>query len=135
MTERWSVLGNWCYVDSLVTDPDPRLNDQPARVCPIIPSTSGTGTISSKMNGRGVALGTVYVGDRLGDDIAPPQPQFILPSYTRSDAGLYYHRDRFDTSVYFENIFNTRYYASSISQFQIQPGDSFNVQGEIEYRF
>ena len=73
----------------------------------------------------GVGLGAIYVGQRVGDVLQPPTfsgPVFMLPSYTRWDAGLYYKQGRLDASVYFENIFNETYYTSSISQYEVFPG-------------
>ncbi len=65
----------------------------------------------------------------------PPGPQFLLPDYTRWDAGVYYKRGRLDTSLYVENIFDTRYYTSSISQYQIMPGAPFTVRAQAGWRF
>jgi len=162
LTDQWSLVANWCYVDTLLSDPtNPGIDGQPARGVPhntinvwtrynllqaekgdsphLCEAPSGPfrqmGTVPFFRRTFGVALGAVYVGQRLADYIAPPNPQLFLPGYTRWDAGVYYTRGRLDTSVYFENVFDARYYTGSISQFQIYPGAPFNVRAQVAWRF
>ena len=80
----------------------------------------------------GLALGVTGVGQRLGDFTTPA---FTLPAYARWDAGVYYRRGRWNSSVYFENIFDTVYYAGSVNQFEVFPGAPFNVRAQVAYRF
>ncbi len=138
LTERWSMVGNWCYVDTLLSDPsNPAFDGQMARGVPhnTINVWSRYNVIQEEQRTLGAALGVMFVGERLGDYIAPPAAQFFLPGYTRWDAGLYYRRGRLDTSLYLENLFDTRYYTSSLSQLQIFPGAPFNVRAQVGYRF
>ena len=138
LNDWWSIVANWCYVDTLLNDPaNPLFDGQPARGVPhnTINIWNRYNVIQNDVRTVGIGLGAIYVGERLGDYIVPPGPQFFLPAYTRWDAGLYYHHDRFDMALYYENIFNTRYYTSSISQFQVQPGAPFNVRAQLSYRF
>jgi hypothetical protein len=37
--------------------------------------------------------------------------------------------------MYFENIFDARYYTGSISQFQVYPGAPFSVRAQLGCRF
>ena len=137
LTERWSLLGNWCYVDTLLTDDrNPLFDGQMARGVPhnTINVWSRYNVIQEEQRTLGLALGAIFVGERLGDYLVPPA-QFFLPGYTRWDAGLYYRRGRLDTSLYLENLFDTRYYTSSISQLQIFPGAPFNVRAQVGCRF
>ena len=132
------MVGNWCYVDTLLTDPaNPSFNNQPALGVPhnTVNLWSRYNVIQDQQRTIGFALGVIYVGQRLGDYIAPPSPQFFLPGYTRWDAGVYYRRGRLDTSLYLENLFDTRYYVSSISQYQIYPGAPFTVRAQVACRF
>jgi len=138
LTDRWSLLANWCYVDTLLSDPtNPLFDGQPARGVPhnTINVWSRYNVIQEKERTLGFALGAIYVGERLGDYLAPGSPQFFLPGYTRWDAGIYYKRGRLDTALYLENIFDAQYYTSSISQFQIMPGAPFTVRAQAGYRF
>jgi iron complex outermembrane receptor protein len=79
----------------------------------------------------GVGLGAVYVGERLGDYFSP----LVLPSYTRWDAGLFYRYNRMNLNLFVENIFDERYYTSSISQFEVFPGAPINVKGQFTWTF
>jgi len=138
ITDRWSIVGNWCYVDTLLTDPDdPSLDGGPARGVPHNTLNVWTryNLMQCKHQTMGLALGMIHVGERLGDYIAPPNPRFFLPSYTRWDAGVYYRRGRLDTSLYFENIFDTEYFTSSLSQYQVTPGNPFTVRAQVGLRF
>ena len=138
LSERWSVQANWCYVDTLLTDPANSLLDgQPARGVPhnTINIWSRYNVIQEKDRTLGFALGVIYVGERLGDYLAAGTPQFFLPEYTRWDAGVYYRRGRLDTALYLENLFDIQYYTSSISEYQVTPGAPFTVRAQATYRF
>ena len=138
LTDRWSLLANWCYVDTLLSDAtNPLFDGQVARGVPhnTINVWSRYNVIQEKERTLGFALGAIYVGERLGDYLPPGTPQFFLPGYTRWDAGVYYKRGRLDTALYLENIFDAQYYTSSISQYQIAPGAPFTVRAQAGYRF
>jgi iron complex outermembrane receptor protein len=140
LSERWSLLSNWCYVDTLLNDSDNlNFDGRPARGVPhnTLNVWSRYNVIQEEERTLGLALGMIVVGERLGDfaQTAPPSPEFFLPGYTRWDAGIYYKRGRLDSSVYFENVFDTRYYTSSLSQYQIFPGAPFTVRAQVGYRF
>ena len=121
VTDRLSLLANYAYTDTELTDPTPgsAINGQRALGVPY-----NTASVWSRYNliddGRrtlGVGLGLTYVGERLGDYYSP----LVLPSYTRCDAGLYYRRRRLDVNLFVENIFDTVSYTSSINQYEVFP--------------
>ena len=139
LTERWSLVGNWCYVDTLLSDPaNPNLDGQPARGVPhnTINVWTRYNVIQEKDRTLGFALGVIFVGERLGDYIGPGQPRSsscrAIPAGTPASTTS---RGRLDTSVYLENLFDARYYTSSISQFQVFPGAPFTVRAEVGYRY
>jgi iron complex outermembrane receptor protein len=134
LTKQWSVLANWAYLDTKLTDPtNPEIFGQPNLNVP-----HSLGNVWTRYNlidydkrTLGAALGLVAVGPRsanLADTVT-------LPGYTRWDAGLYYRRDRWNFSLYFENIFNTKYAVSSIDENQIMPGAPFTVRGQAMLMF
>ncbi len=135
LTQRWSLLANYAYTDTLLSDPTPgsAINGQRALGVPYNSASvwSRYNLIANECRTLGVGLGVVYVGDRLGDYYSP----LVLPSYTRWDAGLYYKQGRLDANVYFENIFNETYYTSSINQYEVFPGAPFNFRAQVGYRF
>ena len=141
MTDRLSVVSNYTYTDTLQSDPaNPALDGLRIQGVPYNTANAWVryNLVQNDCRIFGVGLGAIYVGNRVGDVLQGPPfttPPFMLPSYTRWDAGLYYRQGRLDASVYFENIFNETYYTSSISQFEVFPGAPFNVKGQLTYRF
>ncbi len=140
ITEVWSVLANWCYVDSLLNDPsNPLFDGRPARGVPhnTMNVWSRYNLIQNREQQKtfGFALGMVFVDERLGDYLPASVPEFSLPSYVRWDTGLYYQRGRLDAMLYLENLFDSEYYVSSISQYQVQPGAPITARAQVGYRF
>ncbi len=141
LTDRLSVVSNYTYTDTLQSDPaNPALDGLRIQGVPYNTANAWVryNLVQNDCRIFGVGLGAIYVGNRVGDVLQGPPfttPPFMLPSYTRWDAGLYYRQGRLDASVYFENIFNETYYTSSISQFEVFPGAPFNVKGQLTYRF
>lgn len=135
INQRWSMVANYAYTDTLLSDDThPEFNGQRALGVPYNMANVWTryNVIQDEQRTLGLALGVVYVGQRLGDFVNPP---FLLPDYTRWDAGIYYVRGRLDASVYFENLFDTVYYTGSVNQFEVFPGAPFNVRAQIGCRF
>jgi iron complex outermembrane receptor protein len=134
LTKQWSVLANWAYLDTKLTDPtNPEIFGQPNLNTPHSLGNLWTryNLIDYDKRVLGVALGMVAVGDRsanLADTVT-------LPAYTRWDAGLYYRRDRWNFSLYFQNIFDTKYAVSSIDENQIMPGAPFTVRTQATLMF
>ena len=141
VTDRLSVVSNYTYTDTLQTDPaNPALNGLPVLGVPYNSANvwARYNLVQNECRTFGVGLGVIYVGQRVGDVLQPTTftaPPFMLPEYTRWDAGLYYRQGRLDASVYFENIFNETYYTSSINQYEVFPGAPCNVKGQLTYRF
>ena len=135
LTERWSLLANYAYTDTLLSDPTPgsAINGQRALGVPYNSASvwSRYNLIADQCQTLGVGLGLVYVGDRLGDYYSP----LVLPGYTRCDAGVYYRRGRLDASLFIENLFDTVYYTSSINQYEVFPGVPINVKGQVTVKF
>lgn len=135
LTDRWSVLADYTYDDTRMSDP--------AAASPIggqralgVPYNSGNiwtryNLIADDCRTLGVGLGMVSVGDRSGDYFSP----LVLPSYTRWDAGLFYRYKRLDMNLYVENLFGAVYYTSSINQFEVFPGAPTTFKGQLTWRF
>lgn len=134
LTKYWSVNANYTYLDTEITeDANPLLVGKPFRG---IPNNSGSiwtryNFVQADLDTIGVALGWVYLGER-GGDLADT---FRLPSFNRWDAGFFYRRDRFNFSLYLENLFDKEYYSSSIDRFSVFPGLPFNIRGTIGMTF
>lgn len=87
---------------------------------------------TGSLQGLGFGLGLFYVGDRYGD----LDNSFILPSYFRTDAALYYRRDNWRAQLNIRNLFDSRYFSgSSSSRVNVQPGAPFTVLGTLSLEF
>ena len=134
LTERWSILANYAYVDSrILKDADARLVGNRFRGIPFNSANLWTryNVIQDECQTLGVALGLVYAGNRTGDLGAT----FDLPGYTRWDAGVYYKRGKFNASVYMENVFDREYYAGSLDSLTVTPGAPFTVRASLGVTF
>jgi iron complex outermembrane recepter protein len=79
------------------------------------------------LQGLGFGVGVFYVGDR---EARLPNT-FVLPSYVRTDAAIFYRRDNWRVGLNFRNLFDKTYYEGS----GIRPGDPFTVLGTISIQF
>ena len=135
VTDQLSLLANYAYTDTEISDPAPGspINGQRALGVPYNTANvwARYNFIDTEYRTLGVGLGVVYVGDRLGDYYSP----LVLPSYTRWDAGFYYRHNRMNLNLFVENIFDETYYASSINQFEVMPGAPINFKGQLTVTF
>ncbi len=133
ITDRWSTISNWAYVDARQFSINPSINNTRPVNVPMYNGNVWTryNILQDQTRTAGVALGMVYVGQRNGDYTSP----LTLPSYTRWDTAYFYNRGRFTGTIYWENILNTDYVTSSISQYSVFRGAPSNVrlQGSIVF--
>jgi iron complex outermembrane recepter protein len=60
---------------------------------------------------------------------------FVLPNYFRTDAAIFYNRDRIKASLNFNNLFDEEYFESAYGDLSVYPGEPFIVQGTVSYEF
>ncbi|MEH2071030.1 MAG: hypothetical protein V7K47_23205 [Nostoc sp.] len=60
---------------------------------------------------------------------------YQLPSYLRTDAAIFYKRDRFRAGLNFRNLFDVNYLEASDYRFGNFYGEPFTVQGTIRWEF
>lgn len=134
LTERWSTTTNYTLTDAVLRDPsNPDLDDRRPRNVPrhVVNLWTRYNVVQNQEQTLGGALGLVYADDRLaafGGDVR-------LPDFTRWDAAVFYSRRRWDFGVYFENLFDTGYYSSSVNDLQVMPGAPFTVRGQAGVTF
>lgn len=134
LTERWSVIGNYAYIDTRLTDPvNPAFFGQRARNIPLNQWSfwNRYNLLQSPDQTLGVAGGLRYIDERTANLAGTVD----LPSYARWDTGIYYRRGIWDTALYVENLFDTKYAASSINENQIMPGAPTTLRAQIGARF
>ncbi|MGB3296647.1 MAG: TonB-dependent siderophore receptor, partial [Phormidesmis sp.] len=129
----WNIIATYAYTDAKVTED----NEFEAGLR-LLNSPRNSGSLfttyqiqQGSLEGFGFGFGVYYVGDRNGDFRQP----FDLPSYTRTDALLFYDKDNFRTQINFENLFDARYFQGARDQFRVQPGSPFGVSASVKWEF
>jgi len=83
------------------------------------------------LRGLSLSSGLVYVGDRQGDNYN----SFDVPSYVRVDLGASYQLENLTFRLGIENLFDTRYVASTVNAANVSQGSPFAITGSISYQF
>ena len=81
--------------------------------------------------GFGLGVGLFFAGEREGD----LDNTFQLPSYLRTDAAIFYQRDRLRVALNFRNLFDVKYFEAADYKFGVFYGEPFTVQGPIRWEF
>ncbi|MEL6437956.1 MAG: TonB-dependent siderophore receptor [Cyanobacteria bacterium J06621_8] len=83
------------------------------------------------LEGLGFGAGLFYVGDR---EASIPN-DFVLPSYVRFDASLFYNREKWRAQLNFQNLFDEDFLESSQNTSAVQTGAPFTVVGQLSLDF
>jgi iron complex outermembrane recepter protein len=83
------------------------------------------------LQGLGFGAGLFYVGDV---EAAIPN-DFVIPSYVRADASLFYKRDKWKLGLNFKNLFGKEYFESAQNTVAIYPGAPFTMLGSVSVEF
>ncbi|BAY10171.1 TonB-dependent siderophore receptor [Calothrix sp. NIES-2098] len=128
----WKIIGTYTYTDAYVSqDNNPSLVNNRLVGVPYHSASLWTTYELQKGNlqGLGLGLGLVYVGERESD-----LPNNIeIPSYLRTDASIFYKKENWRAALNFKNVFDTKYYESQ--NFYIVPAAPFTVLGTISFEF
>ncbi|AFZ29086.1 TonB-dependent siderophore receptor [Gloeocapsa sp. PCC 7428] len=124
----WNMIVSYAYTDAEVTEDNsiPEGN-QLTGVPENQASLWTTYTIQEgDLEGLGFGLGLFYVSDRQ----ANLQNSFTLGDYFRTDAALYYRRDRFNAAINIRNLFDVEYFDAGLFR-----ADPLTVTGSISWTF
>jgi iron complex outermembrane receptor protein len=130
----WNIFAGYAYTDARIKeDRNPLivgnvLNNVPEHSFNLWTSYE---LQSGKFKGLGFGLGLFYAGDRQGD----LANSFELPSYLRTDAAIFYRRDRFRVALNFKNLFDVDYAETAFNRTRVSPGEPFTVQGTVSWQF
>lgn len=134
VTERLSLLANYAYTDTSLTDPStPLIFGQRQRNVPLNQASlwSRYNLLDDCRHTLGLGLGLIWVDERTANLAA----NVDLPSYTRWDAGMYYRRGRLNALVYVENLFDLHYAASSSNELRVFPGSPLDVRAQVGWTY
>ncbi|WP_433885290.1 TonB-dependent siderophore receptor [Pseudomonas vranovensis] len=129
LSERWSLIGNYAFIDAEVTQ-DPTLEgNRLQNVARHSGSLSAVYDAGSLFGGDRLRLGAGarYVGERAGN----AENDFELPGYTVADAFASYetrldeHKVRLQLNV--KNLFDRTYYSSAVNRNFVSVGDARQV--------
>lgn len=129
----WKIAAGYAYTEAEITADNTfavgnRINNVPENAVSLWTTYE---IQSGALKGLGAGLGLFYVGERQGD----LDNSFQLPSYTRTDASLFYRRDNFRIGLNIENLFDVRYFETGESPLRVYYGAPFTVRGTISWTF
>jgi iron complex outermembrane recepter protein len=129
----WNIIGGYAYNDARVTKDNTipvgnRLFAAPNHSFNLWTTYK---IQEGDLQGFGFGLGFYYAGETAGN----LANTFVVPSYFRTDAAIFYERDRFRAALNFRNLFNTEYYRATGSETLVGLGDPFTVQGTLSWKF
>lgn len=129
----WDVVGGYTYNDATITEDNVfevgnRLNNVPEHAVSLFTSYE---LQQGSLQGLGGSLGIYFVGDRAGD----LDNTFEAPSYTRTDASIFYNRDKLRAALNFRNLFDIDYFENAQNQLRVRYGAPFTVIGSVSYEF
>ena len=130
----WNIIASLFFNDAFISEGD---EDNPEDDTLINAPGSGASLWTTyeiqqgSLQGLGFGAGLFYVGDRE----AEIPNDFVLPSYVRADASLFYDRDNWRAQLNFQNLFDKEYLESSQNTILIYPGVPFTVLGSVSVEF
>ncbi|GAA6624140.1 TonB-dependent siderophore receptor [Scytonema sp. NUACC26] len=134
----WNIIASYAYTDAEVTEDNPRsrggnLGNQLANVPYNSASLWTTYEIQSgNLKGLGFGIGLFFVGERQGD----LENTFVLPSYLRSDAAIFYRQNNWRAAINVNNLFDVKYFeASDFGRVTVRPGAPLTIIGSLSVEF
>jgi iron complex outermembrane receptor protein len=122
----WNIITGYAYTDAQVTEDNRpgfvgnQLNNTPENAFNLW-TTYGIQT--GELQGLGFGLGLFFVGDRPGN----LANTFEIPSYLRTDAAIFYNRNRFWAALNFKNLFDIEYFDFALNLNRLYYGQPFTV--------
>ncbi|PIG94171.1 TonB-dependent siderophore receptor [Gloeocapsopsis sp. IPPAS B-1203] len=129
----WNILAGYAYTDAkIIADNNfpsgNRLTNAPEHSFNLWTTYE---IQSGDLRGLGFGLGLFYIGDRAGD----LENSFDVPSYLRTDATIFYRRDRLRVALNVKNLFDTDYFVYVTNRDFVLRGDPLTISGTISWEF
>ncbi|AFY44065.1 TonB-dependent receptor [Nostoc sp. PCC 7107] len=129
----WKIFAGYAYTDAEILEDNTytsgnRLTNVPEHSFNIWTTYEIS---SGDLRGLGFGLGLFYIGDRVGD----LDNSFDVPSYLRTDASIFYRRDRLRVALNVKNLFDTDYFVSVTNRDFALRGDPLTLSGTVSWEF
>ncbi|MFQ4143526.1 TonB-dependent siderophore receptor [Chlorogloeopsis sp. ULAP02] len=134
ITPGWKVIASYAYIDAFIskdtTDLEGRRRDN-------IPEHAASLWTTYEiqqggLQGLGFGLGLFFVGDRFGD----LDNSYVLPSYVRTDASIFYRRNNWRAALNIRNLFDKTYFTGSEgSRLGVYYGEPLTFIGSFAIEF
>ncbi|MBW4553701.1 MAG: TonB-dependent siderophore receptor [Aphanocapsa sp. GSE-SYN-MK-11-07L] len=129
----WNILAGYAYTNARISkdttfDIGSRLENVPNHAFNLWTTYE---IQKGNLKGLGFGLGLFFVGDRAGD----LPNTYDVPSYLRTDATVFYKRDKFRIGLNLENLFDVEYFEFGYFGSRVEYGQPFSVQGTISWEF
>ncbi|MDF5708872.1 MAG: TonB-dependent siderophore receptor [Nostoc sp. S4] len=128
----WKVIGSYAYTDPEITQDNTypvgnTLANTPRHTGSLWTTyTFQTGTLEDFGFGGGIFANSEAYGDL--------DNSYTIPGFIRTDAALFYKKDRLRASINFKNLFDVRYFEGTFLR-AANPAAPFTVQGTISWEF
>ncbi len=132
----WNITSSYTYLDAFVSEDNTDIVDNQLANVPENQFTLWTTyqIQQGSLEGLGFGLGLFFVGERQRD----LDNTYELDSYFRTDAALFYERDKWRAQLNIENLFDIEYFRSANFDFiggGVNPGAPFTILGTIAVEF
>ncbi|MBW4550371.1 MAG: TonB-dependent siderophore receptor [Aphanocapsa sp. GSE-SYN-MK-11-07L] len=129
----WKVIASYAYTDAKISQDNTfpvgnRLPNVPLNQASLWTTYE---IQTGNLKGVGFGLGLFYLGERQGD----LANSFQLKDYLRTDAALFYRRDRLRAALNIRNLLDTDYAAFSFGSNFLRRGAPFTITGSISWEF
>jgi iron complex outermembrane receptor protein len=128
----WKVIGSYAYTDAEITEDNTypvgnALANTPQHTSSLWTTyTFQRGPLEGFGFGGGIFANSKAYGDL--------DNSYTIPGFVRTDAALFYKKDRLRASVNFKNLFSVRYFEGTFLG-TANPAAPFTVQGTISWEF
>ncbi|MBD2208313.1 TonB-dependent siderophore receptor [Nostoc linckia FACHB-104] len=134
ITPGWKVIASYSYIDAFVSKDTSGLEGRRRDNIPEHAASLWTSyeMQQGSLRGLGFGLGLFFVGDRFGD----LDNSYVLPSYVRTDASVFYKRDNWRAALNIRNLFDNTYFTGSdSSRLGVYYGEPLTLIGSFAIEF
>ncbi|MEA5565541.1 TonB-dependent siderophore receptor [Anabaena sp. UHCC 0399] len=134
ITPGWKVIASYSYIDAFVSKDTSGLEGRRRDNIPEHAASLWTTyeLQAGSMQGLGFGLGLFFVGDRFGD----LDNSYILPSYVRTDASVFYKRNNWRAALNVRNLFDKTYFnGSDGGRLGVYYGEPLTLVGSFAIEF